>query len=318
MSKPTIVTMYFNLKELADSSKETRSIDFYLTHGRGTLQLEYPMVIFCDTITKPLLQALRNELVDSKMCPTVYVERNLSDYDFYKQWWPVISENRKKSNMSWYNNPEERNTASYLLVCMFKMVAIQLANQRNDFDSSYYFWLDFGCSHIAKNNMKEATIKMLEHPNPKISTLYIDYCCKKTLENMERVVNYGMCGIAGTVFSAQKEYIPVFCAYMWSIFYEMVARGVGHTDEQVFTYCYDRHPELFTLYFGDYYSVILNYHYVCKDSLTIKDFFIVKTINAGRHDLAKLAAKSILDGYEKQTSDLPECELEFMRSIVNS
>ena len=318
MAKPTIVTMYFNLKELSDATKETRPIEFYLTHGRGTLQLEYPMVIFCDSVTKPLLQSLRDELVNPEFYPTIYIERNLSDYDFYKQWWPVISENRKKSNISWYCNPEERNTASYLLVCMFKMVAIQLAYQRNDFGSTHYFWLDFGCSHIATNNMKEAAIKMLENPNPKISTLYIDYCSKKKLEDMENVVNNGMCGIAGTVFSAQKEYITVFCAYMWSIFYEMLGRGVGHTDEQVFTYCYDRHPEIFTLYFGDYYSVIINYHYVCKDSCAIKDFFIEKAINAGRRDLAKLAAKSILDGYEKHTSDLPESAVEYMRSIVES
>jgi hypothetical protein len=235
-------------------------------------------------------------------------------YDFYKMCWSLITENRKKSNS--YKNPNDRNTVSYLLVCMFKILAIQTASQRNDFGSYHYFWMDFGCSHVAKNNMYEASIKMLENPNPKISVLYINYRSKKTLEDMENVVNSGTCGMAGTVFSAEKTYIAKFCSYMWSMFYEMIGRGVGHTDEQVFTYCYDRHPELFTIYFGDYYSVIKNYHYVCQDWHTIRWCFIQQAQNANRHDLAQAAAKSILEGFEKKQSDFPESEIEFMKSIA--
>jgi hypothetical protein len=104
---------------------------------------------------------------------------------------------------------------------------------------------------------------------------------------------------------------------MWSTFYEMLAKGVGHTDEQVFTYCYDRHPELFTIYFGDYYSVILNYHNTVQDWHTVKYCFIQQAKSAGREDLALLAAKSILTGYEKKISDLPESEVAYMRSIAN-
>ena len=315
MSKPTIVTMYFNLKELPDTSKETRPIEFYLTNGRGTLQLEYPMVLFCDSVTKPLLKSLRDELVDPELVPTIYIERNLADYDFYKLSWPLITENRKKSNS--YKNTNDRNTVSYLLVCMFKILAIQTASQRNDFGSYHYFWMDFGCSHVAKNDMREASIKMLEKPNPKVSLLYVNYRSKQTLSDIVRVVNAGTCGMAGTIFSAQKEYIPQLCSYMWSIFYEMIALGIGHTDEQVFTYCYDRHPEIFTIYYGDYYSVIKNYHHVTQDWHTVKWCFIQQALNAGRDDLAKDAAKSIMEGYEKKDSDFPESEVEYMLSIIN-
>jgi len=310
--KPTIVTMYFNLKELPDTSKETRSIEFYLKNGRGTLQMPYPMVLFCDSVTRPLLQSLRDELVNPDEVPTIYIERPLNDYDFYKMNWAVITENRKKS--TYYKNAGDRNTVSYLLVCMFKIIAIQTASQRNDFGSYHYFWMDFGCSHVAKNDMYESTIKMLEKPNPKVSVLYINYRGKQELQDMENVVNRGTCGMAGTVFSAQKEYITPFCSYMWSTFYEMVARGVGHTDEQVFTYCYDRQPQLFTIYFGDYYSVIRNYHYVCQDWHTIKYCFIQKAQVCGRTDLAQAAIKAILDGYDKGQSDFPESEVAAFRA----
>jgi hypothetical protein len=176
--------------------------------------------------------------------------------------------------------------------------------------------MDFGCSHVAQNNMYEASIKMLEKPNPKISVLYINYLSKERLQDMETIVNRGTCGMAGTVFSAQKNYIIPFCSYMWSIFYEMLAKGVGHTDEQVFTYCYDRHPELFTIYFGDYYSVIRNYHYVCQDWHTIKWCFIQRAQQAGRDDLVKAAARAIIEGFEKHQSNFPECEIEAIRALL--
>lgn len=313
--KPTIVTMYFNLKELPDTSKETRPIEFYLKNGRGTLQMPYPMVLFCDSVTRPLLQSLRDELVNPYEVPTIYIERPLNDYDFYKMNWSVITNNRKSS--TYYKNTGDRNTVSYLLVCMFKIIAIQTASQRNDFGSYHYFWMDFGCSHVAKNDMYESAIKMLEKPNPKVSVLYIHYRSKQELQDMENVVNRGTCGMAGTVFSAQKEYITPFCSYMWSTFYEMVARGVGHTDEQVFTYCYDRHPELFTIYFGDYYSVIRNYHHVCQDWHTIKYCFIQKAQQSGRNDLAQAAVKAILDGYDKGQSDFPESEVAAFRAAIS-
>ena len=46
--KSTIVTFYFNIKELKDSTDEVRPQSFYMEKGRDTLKLHYPMVIFCD------------------------------------------------------------------------------------------------------------------------------------------------------------------------------------------------------------------------------------------------------------------------------
>ena len=52
----TIVTFYFNLKNLEDSTEITRDPSYYLEYGKHTLQINNPMVIFCDSVTKPLIQ----------------------------------------------------------------------------------------------------------------------------------------------------------------------------------------------------------------------------------------------------------------------
>jgi hypothetical protein len=315
MTKPTIVTMYFNLKNLPDSSKETRPIEFYTKNGRGTLQLPYPMILFCDSTTKPLLQSLRDELVDPEEVPTVYIDKNFTDYDFYKLCYPTIVENRKRSN--YYRNPDSRNTSSYFLLSMFKIIALQIASQRNDFGSYHYFWIDFGFSHVSKKPIYEDAIAMLENPHPKIGMLYIHYRSNQACSDMNESKIHGVCGIAAGVISAEKKYIPRFHAHVLSVFYEMLGSGVGHAEEQVIMYCYDRHPELFTIYFGDYYSLITNYHYVKQDWHIIKWAFIMSAQNAGRHDLAKAAAKKMLEGYEKKQSDLPESEVPNLLSIIN-
>jgi len=68
-SKCTIVTFYFNLKNLEDTNIPTRSPSFYLENGKHTLQINNPMVIFCDSVTKPLIQEIREKLTDK---PTIY------------------------------------------------------------------------------------------------------------------------------------------------------------------------------------------------------------------------------------------------------
>ena len=287
-SKCTIVTFYFNLKNLEDTTTSTRSPSFYLENGKHTLQINNPMVIFCDSITKPLIQEIRDKLTDK---PTIYIEKNINDYDHYKMNYLTIKENR--SNIGSYQNNNTRSTASYLLVTSFKIHALKIAKDRNDFNSTHFIWMDFGCGHVVYKPVIEDVERVLLNPRPKITCLYIHYRSSKFLENMVDAVNNGICGIAGTFFSVEKSYIDKLYTTFQSIFYEMLSKQIGHNEEQVLTYIYDRYPELFTLYYGDYYSTICNYHQTIKDHYAVKEFFINNALNAGREDLANDALRSL-------------------------
>lgn len=288
-SKCTIVTFYFNLKNLEDTTITTRPPSFYLENGKHTLQINNPMVIFCDSITKPLIQEIREKLTDN---PTIYIEKNITDYDHYKMNYSTIKENR--INMGTYQSKDNRSTASYLLVTSFKIQALKIAKDRNDFNSTHFIWMDFGCGHVVYKPVIEDVERVLLNPRPKITCLYIHYRSPKFLENMVDAVNKGICGIAGTFFSVEKLYIDKLYTTFQSIFYEMLFKQVGHNEEQVLTYIYNRYPELFTLYYGDYYSTICNYHQTIKDQNAVKQFFINNTFNAGREDLANNALLSFV------------------------
>jgi hypothetical protein len=271
----TIVTMFFNLKKLPDATETVRPPSFYVENGKPTLNLPYPMVIFCDAETRPFLEAARKH-------PTVYVEKELAEYEFYQTLWPIIIENRKTTG-----SPDSRNTASYFLLCMFKLHALVLA--RNKFPCTHLAWIDLGASHVVRS-FPTAAPAMLDRPNPKLSCCYIHYRPSDQLYPIrERNGLAGQCGMAGTIFTVEASYVNRVYTAMFAILYEHISEGVGHTDEQVFTYLYDKHPELFTLYFGDYFSCLTNYHSNVDDHWVIRTHFIENARRAGRSDLVALA-----------------------------
>jgi len=326
MKKSAIVTMFFDLTKLKDANPETRPMSFYLEKGVGTLKLKYPMIIFCDSITKPLIKKMRDEFVDSNIAPTIYVEKNISEYEFYYLNWDIIRHNR--TGIATYQKPDQRNTPSYCLTTMFKFIAMQIASLRNDFNATHYAWIDFGCSHVIERfkpeniligeDMANSCLKMLENPKDKISMLYIHYRSSEELRNMKQFINNGPCSVAATVFTLQKEYITKFYNLGLSIFNEMLLNGCCHSEEGVMAYCYDRHPELFNIYYGDYYSVTKNYHNVTQDYECIKHYFINNCIQKNRLDLAKKAATEVINSIQNKYIALDQKELEYLLNIKDS
>jgi len=283
-----IVTMFFNLKNLKDASVQTRPQEFYIENGRETLKLKYPMIIFCDESTYEFLKKIRDEEVDSNI-QTEYVIKNFTEYEYYQQNWDIINENRKKSKG--YKDPTDRNTVSYFLMGMFKPLALLLAKQI--INANYYAWIDLGCNHIVRK-LSEYAPKMLDNPNSNISVCYIHFRSHNEINNMKQYMEYGgRCGIASTAYTVDRECINKYYNLMFSIFNEMLVNGVGHTDETVMVYCYDRHPELFNIYYGDYYSIFTNYHKPIEDHYSIKNYFIEECVRKGRSDLAEIAENKL-------------------------
>jgi len=282
-SNSTIVSMFFNLKKLPDSTDSVRPIEFYLEHGKKTLELPYPMVLFCDEETRPLLEKIRGEL------PTTYIEKNITEYDYFKELYPKVVENRKV-----IPSPDARNTSSYFLLCMFKLHALNLAKQGNYYpDTSHYFWIDLGGSHVMRG-FPDAVHRMLDNPRPRISCGYIHYRPDSELFPMKEFMKAkNNCCIGGTCFSVESEYVERYYNDIFEILNEQISLGVGHTDEQCIAYSYSKNPQWFNLYFADYYSLVTNYHETVEDIQCVKTNFINIAKNAGRTDLVELAINSI-------------------------
>lgn len=301
------VTMFFDLKSLPDATDAVRPVDFYVKNGQTTLSQKCPMVILCDKVTRPWIEEFRTKLAPG--VETVYVERALKDYDFFSFNHPIILKNRV-GNSSYVGS---RNTPSYCLTTMLKFHAIKIAQQLFP-SASHYCWIDFGCAHIAR----EADIylpKMLEKPNPKVSCVYIHYRNSELKDMKSYLASGNPCGLAATIFSVENSFVDAFFTRGLSIFYEMLANRVGHSEEAVLAYLYDRFPEMFHLYYGDYYSTASNYHYVNRDYGAIKSFFLQNTLRHGRVDLARLCAANILESVRLGLLTLPDTEIAYLSAI---
>ncbi len=304
------VTMFFELKSLDDSNVSVRSSDFYEKNCRATLSIKSPLVVFCDASTRAWIQPLRSKLSDA---PTYYVEKRLEEYDFYALNHPIICKNR--SNKPMYSDPSNRNTPSYFLACMFKLIALKLASEIVP-DASHYAWIDFGCGHIvweAESRLQA----ILERPRPKVAMTYIHYRSSESIRDIKRCLwEPCLCSLAATVFTVEKEYVYKFYSLCMSVFYEQLFLTVGHAEEQVFMYVFDRHPELFTLVYGDYYSVVSNYHGPVRDYHSIKHYFLNSALAAGRRDYASECARTVLESCEVGKLVLSVDELAYLRSLV--
>ena len=315
MYKATIVTFYFNIKKLADATSLVRPQSFYMEKGRETLKLNYPMVIFCDETTYDEIKTIRDEYVtDSTL--THYIIKNITEYDFYKENIAKITHNRIHNS----NYENSRNTPSYYLVTMFKIMALDIAKENNFYNTDYYAWIDFGGSHIMKD-FNHSAIKMLENPNPKISLCYIHYRTKDEMYKLLRTIG-GFCGIAATSFTIETNYIKPFYDTTFALFYELLNNGIGHAEEQILTLFYDKYPELCTLYYGDYYSILQNYHEPLQDFMCIIYNYIKETINKGRKDLALACAISIMNSIHNNRAQNKPIQIDnnhihYLETIIN-
>ncbi len=304
------VTMFFNLKPLSDTTNLTRSEDFYAKNGVATLSVNAPLVIFCDETTRKWIEPLRNSLSGAE---THYVEKNIIDYDYYKTNFPIICNNRKVTAN--YRNPDDRNTPSYFLTSMFKFYALQIASEIVK-DATHYVWVDFGCQHVVWEAEKRLQA-IFDNPKPKVCVTYIHYRSSNEIKDMARyLLNGGMCSIASGIISVEKQYMHLLFTRVMSIFYEQLSLGVGHAEEQVLMYVYDRYPEMFTLVYGDYYSLISNYHYVVRDYPCIRHHFINNALRAGKRELASDAAKNVIESNEKGLLSIAADEVAFLKSII--
>jgi hypothetical protein len=177
---------------------------------------------------------------------------------------------------------------------------MQLAYLRNDFNTSHYVWIDIGGCRVFGADMEADAAAMLDSPKDKVTACYLHCRSHKQLIDIRKYCDEGWAGIAGGVFTVEKSYVSRLYAYAWGIFYEMLDNRCGHSDEQVLTYCYVRHPEIFNVYYGDYKSLLCNYHMVRKDFHVIYWYFIRNAKNIDYKlaiDAARQCYIALLCGY---------------------
>jgi hypothetical protein len=300
----TIVTFFFNIKLFPDATELVRPKEFYMEKGRVTLGLDAPMIVFCDDSSVDYIKGIRGDK------PTEYVVKSIVEYDFFEDHVDIIRKNR----VGIAKYVTSRNTPSYSMLMLFKIHAIYQAFIKNPFKTTHFAWIDFGGSHVMRDIEKYGP-QMLAKPHPKVSFCYIHYRSSAELAPTATYINGGQCGVGAGAFTVEGVYAGRFYHGCMSIFHDLLSKGKFHADEQILTYFYDRYPDLCTLYYGDYYSLVSNYNAVHGDFKCIWTNFIREARNKGRLDLAKAATKAVMDSVEKGLIKVSDADLANLKSI---
>ena len=248
----TVVTAYFDLTKMPDASPsiKDRPVSHYLASATSTLMLEQNLVVFCEPDTVETLRALR----PAHLLPrTQFVAMSFEDFPLTKHRNQIL-ENRKKIPES-----DDRNTASYYLLCMSRYAMLKRVIEENPFGSTHFAWLNVCIERMGWKNLVKLP-RVFEIQRDKFSTCYIDYQRKDNY--LETVMRHGRCSMCSGFFTGNARYMKAFCDRIEDAFLECLAKGYGHADEQLFSLVYFDDSSIFDVYYGDYTEMITNYEWI--------------------------------------------------------
>jgi hypothetical protein len=197
---------------------------------------------------------------------TEFMDKNFSDYR------RKIIENRQK----YPYNFDNRNTASYYLLCMSRYIILKETINLNPFKSTHFAWVNLCIERMGFKNLVKLSEGLSINRN-KFSTCYIDYIPKVLIRNTHKYFRFGRCSMCSGFFTGNKEYMYRVCDLLENKFLEYLEEGYGHADEQLYSPVYFDNPELFEHYYGDYKQMITNYRYIYDDPQSPIDHFIANS-----------------------------------------
>lgn len=305
----TVVTAYFDLTKMPDASPAIngRPVEHYLQSARATLSLDQNLVVFCEPETEPLLRAMRPAFLAEK---TKYVTMSFEDFPLTK-FRDTIVQNRATNPYAF----DERNTASYYLICMARYAMLKKTISENPFGSTHFAWLNICIERMGYTNLIELDNVFLQGRD-KFSTCYIDYRPRWLVENPAEYYRYGgLCSMCSGFFTGNAMYMSRFCDLIEESFMWYLERGYGHADEQLFSAVYFKEPEIFNVYYGDYHQMIRNYVWVKERPDAPLNIFISNSFAHGDYTSCLKGCITLWRSYKKGYAVLNIGELEKLLRI---
>jgi hypothetical protein len=298
MKSWSVVTGYFDLTQMPDASPSIRArpAGHYLENAKATMNLDQNLIVFCESNVLDSLRALR----PSHLLPkTEFITLSFDDFEMTK-YRNKILENRTKNP-----DPDDRNTASYYLLCMARYAMLKIAMEKNPFKSTHFAWLNLCIQRMGPKNVEELP-RVFAGFRDKFSTCYIDYIPQDQLLNALRT---GRCGMCSGFFTGRADYMKRFCDEIEAKFLHYLTLGYGHADEQLFSAVYFDNRELFEVYYGDYTEMVTNYNWIQSRPSEPLRLLIRGSFAAGDYVTCLSACVKLWNSFKKGYAELQEWEV---------
>ena len=298
----TVVTAYFDLTKMPDASAsiKARPSQHYLASAKSTLSTEQNLVVFCEPESLELLQAMRPPWLASK---TKYIPMSFEDFPL-TQFRAKIQENRRRNPYAF----DDRNTASYYLLCMARYAMLKRILAENPFGSTHFAWLNICIERMGWKNVMTLDNVWTQN-REKFSTCYIDYQPEALVRKTAEYFKWGRCSLCSGFFTGSATYMKAFCDKIEEKFHQMLELGYGHADEQLFSLVFFDNREIFDVYYGDYQEMIVNYVEPRERPGEPLRLLIAHSFAAGDYAVCEKGCEAVWKAFKRGTANLTMDEL---------
>lgn len=305
----TVVTGYFDLTKMSDASAsiKARPLGHYLASAKSTMSVEQNLVVYCEPHTVELLRAMRPLRLAER---TKYVVMSFEDFPLSK-YRSTILENRVKNPY----NFDDRNTASYYLLCMARYAMLKQTIAENPFNSTQFAWLNICIERMGLRNVMSLE-DVWRCQREKFSTCYIDYQRESLVRNLPEYFKWGRCSMCSGFFTGSATYMKLFCDKIEEAFMKMLELGYGHADEQLFSIVFFDNREIFDVYYGDYQQMVTNYVEPKERTYEPVRLLIQHSFDAGDYAVSLKGCEAVLAAVKKG-AHLEEKQMEHLMNIYN-
>lgn len=251
-SMPTIVTMFYNIREKEanlSGSVYNHSVERYFNFARQFIfNLPYPVIFFTDDD-----QFIQTILQERNPKAKTHVYKKPFEETYYYKHLDKLRELQKKYTI--INGHLEHETPMYIILNNNKFDFIESAIKLNPFESTHFIWMDFGINHVALNT--EHIHSWICQIPDKVKQL----CINPYIENIKDKQMFQTIyhHTAGGLFTGSASNLLKYAELFKKKTEQIYDEDWYQIDEAVMTIVQRENPELFTFFYGDYNGIISNY-----------------------------------------------------------
>lgn len=245
----TLVTALFDLGRGNLESGFKRSFDQYVESFTKLLNVDYPMVIYCEASLADTIWKYRSPDNTRLIFKTL---DDLRAFPFYDQIQKIRTDEKWFNYAGWLPDSTQAKLELYNPLVMAKQFYLNDATHFNYFDTKYYLWVDAGIAntigdptgYFDKDFERKVTPdlnKMMYIAFPYDGQLEVHGFEKNAMNRMAGADTQYVC--RGGIFGGSKTYINEVNDIYYGLLNDTLNMGLMGTEESIFTIIAYKHPE---------------------------------------------------------------------------
>jgi len=251
----TLITALYDIKRnsVDTSSSSLKTLQDYYVWFKKTLQINAPMVIYTEEISKSFI--LEHRPSDY---PTKIIIQKLETIPYYK-YYPyiktILESSKYKSKMK---NPLriECLLPEYNIIQYSKFEWLKETAQQNYFNTSYFMWIDAGISRFFPPIYNPKNVFPLKNGLDLLQTQKFVIQGRKIIYQINTISDTDFVWnsvnlLSGGMFGATKEIIQIISKKINDCFQTAMLKNMNVNNEQLaLALVWKHNPQLFTIFYN--------------------------------------------------------------------